>query len=176
MSDRTIDPKAPPGDPASRIARPLIAVLRILAGAGLVAMIVMTIVDVIGRGLLGTPLSGVVDMVEFAMAWTTFLGFALAFAGGAHIGLEAVDGVVSERTLTVLRMMARIVSAAVMACMAWLGWTEFLDKLDWGDRTIDLNIPLTWYWAAVVTGFALSAVFVLFGITMRTGGEAEPGQ
>jgi TRAP-type C4-dicarboxylate transport system permease small subunit len=150
-------------------------VLRVIAGAALCTMVLVTIADVIGRHLLGKSLGGVVEMVEFAQVWLVFPGIALAYAAGTHVTLDLIDAVLSARGLRWVAGAARAAAALIMAGMAWLAWLELLDKREMGDVTIDLKIPSTWEWAAVTLGFALAALLALRGTaaTPSDGDDAK---
>lgn len=153
------------------LAAGLAGLLRIVAGIALFGMIGATVADILCRHLLGFSLRGVVDGVEFLFAWMTFLGFAAAFFTGAHISVDVIDLALSPRARRALRLANGLVAAVVMGCLTWIAVTELLDKYDWGDRTIDLKIPLTWFWGAVVLGFGLSVVAILAGLCLPAAEE-----
>lgn len=127
----------------------------------LAIMLLVTIADILGRTLLGSPIGGVVDVVELSQAFLIFAGIALCFRAGSHIAVDIVELVAAPRLLKMLNFINAAVALAVLALLVRLAVIEFLDKLEWGDRTVDLRIPLTWYWAPVVVFFAISLVYAL---------------
>lgn len=138
----------------------LVSPLLIAARVAIIAMCIATLADIIGRHLLGLPIPGIIELVEFALVWSAFAGIAAAFWTGAHVGVELIELFVSRRALAVIALVNTTIVLALMAWLAWLAVTEFLDTLSWGDRTSDLAIPYTWFWAAVVTGYAASVVLL----------------
>ena len=65
-----------------------------------------------------------------------------------------------------IRLVNTLIVLALMACLAWLAVTEFLDTLTWGDRTTVLAIPYTWFWAAVVVGYTASVVLLAVRVSV----------
>jgi TRAP-type C4-dicarboxylate transport system permease small subunit len=138
----------------------LVAPLLIAARISVVAMCVATLADIIGRHFLGLPVPGIIELAELALVWSAFAGIAAAFWTGAHIGVELIELFVSRRALAAISFANTLIVLALMAWLAWLAVAEFLDTLTWGDRTTVLGIPYTWFWAAVVIGYAVSVVLL----------------
>lgn len=155
----------------SHVMRALFLVLQIVAGIALFGMIGATIADILCRHFLGFSVGGVVEGVEFLFVWLVFLGFAIAFFTGAHVCVDIIDMALSPRARRALQFVNSLVAIAVLGVLTWLSWGELLDKYDWGDRTIDLKIPLTWYWGAVVLGFALSVLAVVVSVFAKPAGD-----
>ncbi|WP_108659109.1 TRAP transporter small permease [Acuticoccus kandeliae] len=141
-----------------------------LAAIGLLAIMGVTVADVVSRHLFNAPIQGVVDMVELAMAWATFLGIAATFFLGGHIVVDLVDTVAGPGTMRLVRILAGVATVALMGGLTWLAVREFGEVAEWGDTTVDLGIPLTIYWAPVLAGYGLGALFALMRLLL---GEAE---
>lgn len=148
---------------------PLLAVARI----GVVAMCLATLADIIGRHVLGVAVPGVIELVELALVWSAFAGIAVAFWTGAHIGIELIELLVSRRVLTIISIVNAMTVFIVMALLATLAVREFLDKLSWGDRTTDLALPYTWFWAAAVVGYCAATVLVAARAALRRHGPTS---
>jgi len=144
-----------------RIARRwLFSPLMIAARIAVVAMCVATLADIVGRHVFGLPIPGIIEVAELALVWTAFAGIAAAFRTGTHVSVELIELLVSRRVLAVVELVTTLIVIALMAWLAWLGIAEFLDTMTWGDRTSDLGIPYTWYWAAVVVGYSACVVLL----------------
>jgi TRAP-type C4-dicarboxylate transport system permease small subunit len=142
-----------------QIGRAVSGGLLAIGRIALAVMLLVTLADVIGRNLLGRPLSGVVDMVELALAASIFAGIAIACRRGVHLAVDLLEVVLGPRLLRGLDRVNDLVSFICCLGLAWLARAEFLDKAEWGDTTVDLGIPLTWYWSTVVIGFAAATLF-----------------
>ncbi|XWN34397.1 MAG: TRAP transporter small permease [Devosia sp.] len=143
---------------ARRVRRVVVEPIVAIAGLALMVMMGATVVDVVGRHLFNAPLSGVVEVVEFTMVWCTFAGIAAAAFLGAHIAVDLIDTVAGPALSAAVHVVAGLCATGVMGVLAWLSWRELLDAIDWGDTTVDLGIPHTFYWTAIFAGFALGAV------------------
>ncbi len=132
-----------------------------LVAIAIAAMIAITLVDVVARGLFNRPIVGVVDVIELSMIWLTMLGIALAWAERAHIVVDIIDTVVSPRIVRRLDQGARLVTAAVMGYLAWLAVPLLEGVADFGDTTMNLRLPLTWFWAAIIFGYGVSCLVLI---------------
>jgi TRAP-type C4-dicarboxylate transport system permease small subunit len=140
--------------------RGLVAPLRMAARIAVVMMCLATLMDVAGRHFLGLPVSGIVELAELALVWSAFTGIAIAFWSGAHVSVELIELLVPRAVLAILDLANALIVFAVIALLAVLAVGELIDKLSWGDRTMDLAMPYTWHWGAVVTGYAAATIFV----------------
>lgn len=153
------DTATPAASPVERVTqRWLVTPLLLLARGSVIAMCLVTMADVIGRHFLGLAVPGIVELVELALVWSAFAGIAVAFWTGAHVSVDLIELLASRRVMAVTGLVNAMIVLAVAAWLARLAVGEFLDELEWGDRTADLSLPYAWYWAAVVVGYAAAAV------------------
>ena len=78
-------------------------------------------VNVILRNLVGAPIDGLLDAVQYGLLIATFLGAPWVLSKGAHVSVDLLTGVLPE---TVARPLARImalVGAGASAAMVWYG-------------------------------------------------------
>jgi len=139
----------------------LFSPLMIAARIAVVAMCVATLADIVGRHVFGLPIPGIIELAELALVWAAFTGIAAAFRTGTHVSVELIELLLSRRGLAVIELMTTLIVVMLMAWLAWLGIAEFLETMDWDDRTTDLGILYTWYWAAVVVGYSGSVVLLI---------------
>jgi TRAP-type C4-dicarboxylate transport system permease small subunit len=131
--------------------------LRLVGAVGLAVMALVTLADIVGRAVLRLPVPGVVEIVELALACSTFAGIALAFLRGEHVAVELLDGAprIVRRLLDVLTASAVV---ALLVLLVWLMRDDVADALEFGDSTAVLGLPVAWALIAVVAGFAASAL------------------
>lgn len=143
-----------------RTQRWLVAPLFMAARVAVVAMCLATLADIVGRHLLGLPIPGIIELAELTLVWSAFAGIAAAFWTGAHVGVELIELFVSRKGLAIVKLANTCIVLVLMTWLAWLAVTEFVDTMEWGDRTTDLAIPYTWFWSAVVVGYSASVVLL----------------
>ena len=129
-------------------------------------MCVATLADIVGRQVFGVPIPGIIELAELALVWMAFAGIAAAFRTGTHVSVDLIELLVSRRRLAVVELVTTLIVAALMAWLGWLGIAEFLDTMTWDDRTTDLAIPYTWYWAAVVVAYSASVLLLAVRVSV----------
>lgn len=144
----------------------LVVPLLTIARVAIAAMCIGTLADIVGRHLFGLPVAGIIELVELALVWSAFAGIAAAFWARAHVRMELIELFVSRRGVAVIELANTLIILLLMIWLAWLAVAEFLDTLDWGDRTTDLAIPYTWFWAAVIVGYTASVVLLAVRISV----------
>lgn len=124
QTDPEIDtpPAPPPRGWAERLAAVLAQGFGLLSMASILAMLVVTSVNVFGRYFLGAPLRGAEEMTGFLVVAAVMFGAAEAHRRGEHIAIDVVEGAFPpalRRLMTIVSHLAVIVFAVAMA---WTGW------------------------------------------------------
>lgn len=73
------------------------ALLRGLCALGALAMMMITVVEVIGRYGLNSPVPGSNELVELALGLTIMAGMPLVSAQGTHIAVSLIEGLRDRR-------------------------------------------------------------------------------
>jgi TRAP-type C4-dicarboxylate transport system permease small subunit len=112
------------------------------AAAGLFAMMMVTVVDVIGRYLFRAPLVASFELTEYLMGVLVFLALPLVSGRGDHIRIGLIDGLMGAAGRRRLDVAAGLVAGAVCGLVAWpvLGLAGRM--AGYGDSTQTLRIPL----------------------------------
>ncbi len=148
-------PRAIGGMPPSRVHR-LAGGLEIAAAVALIAMMMITVVDVFLRNVFNQPIGGAIELVKIMMAYLVFLGVPQTFLSRKHVQVDVVDHLVGPRALLCLEILGELCGLALMAVMLVVMGREAKDAHDMGDITSDLMIPVTVLWAPMLVGAACS--------------------
>jgi len=139
--------------------------LGIIAGLALLAMMLLTFVDVIGRYGFHRSIFGTAEIVEFLMMITVFAGLAFITAKNEHITVTLLDFLIARHFDALQRWLSIAVSVGCTALITWQMFEHGVDLLRSGKRTAVLDLP---QWtqpmsAAVLSlvGFGLLAVAVV---------------
>ena len=100
------------------------AILGVAASAILLAMMVLTVIDVIGRYVFSRPVRGAFEVTELMLLVLIFAGLPLVSLSDEHAVMDFVDRVLSPRGLTLTQRLVQAVSAAFMFLLAWLTWLK----------------------------------------------------
>jgi TRAP-type C4-dicarboxylate transport system permease small subunit len=113
-----------------------------VGGIGVMAMMLLTFADVIGRYAFSRPIPGAFEITEVLLAGLVFLGLPLVTARGEHVSVHLLD----DRLPTGIRRFVGLgADLLVVLCLIVLGWqlaTKSVELARYGDQTVFLHIPL----------------------------------
>jgi TRAP-type transport system small permease protein len=135
--------------------------IELLAGVLLIALMVVTGVDVIGRYILTAPLPGAFEMTEILLVALVFAALPLVSREGGHIEVDLLVAFLPGALLRALAVFGAILSAGVLIFVAWqlarLGSHQWAE----GARSISLRIPYAPFALLGAAGCALAAIYGL---------------
>jgi TRAP-type C4-dicarboxylate transport system permease small subunit len=130
----------------------------LIAAFSILALMLLAVVQVVGRLAFNAPVPGFIDITEQAMAIFAFAGVAYCQRVGGHIRMEIVLGKLSGRTLYICEMIGVILIAITVALLIWGSWYHFDRSWTIGDSTMDIRLP-TWP-SKLVIPVALGLLFL----------------
>jgi TRAP-type C4-dicarboxylate transport system permease small subunit len=142
-----VEPVPEPGARTGRLGQVVSAVravnrwLHFVAGVMLLAIMLMTVVDVIGRTAFNTPFRGTIELTQMAMVLVVYLGLGYAAHEDDHISVDLLDSQLGRRMRLAVAVFTGIFGAAVIGLLTW-NLYQFADRLDIGGfTTAVLRIP-----------------------------------
>ena len=108
--------------------------LHLLAGLILVLVMLVTMIDVVGRSFFDSPFRGTIELTEMAMVVIVYLGLGYAAHEGDHISVDLIDAQVGPRMRLALAVFTGIFGAGVIGMLTW-NLYRFADRLDLGGYT-----------------------------------------
>lgn len=112
-----------------------------LAALALFAIMLLTLVDVLGRKLFDHSLPGALELTELLMVGVIFAAMPLVSWAGEHVVFDALD---ERLPPAVRRWQSRVVNALcalALGGIAWLLWGRAGEMLAYGDVTAQLKVP-----------------------------------
>jgi TRAP-type transport system small permease protein len=140
----------------SRWERHADSLLGVAASAILMAMMLLTVVDVVARYVFNRPLAGAFEVTELMLLVLIFAGLPLVTYADEHAVMDFIDRLLSPRAQDALRRVVQIASAAVMFLLTWLIWLKADRIWAYRDATDVLRIlygPFV-YFMAITIGLA----------------------
>ena len=153
--------------PASRWERHADSLLGAAASTILMAMMLLTVVDVVARYVFNRPLAGAFEVTELMLLVLIFAGLPLVSFTDEHAVMDFVDRVLGAGALRGLQRLVQAASAAFMFLLAWLVWLKADRVWAYRDSTDVLRIvygPFV-YFMAITLG--LAGVIHLYKIVQR---------
>lgn len=175
MSERSSPPPERAGQPSASIAgviERLQFVQMRLAMMALVIMMAVTIVDVSMRYAFNRPVSGSYDLVECMLVVFVFHGLAAVFLRRQNIVIDVADYVVGERIVRALLRMADVLSVIGLLLLTWAMIGPALQAYQYGDRKLELALPLYVLWIIALTGM-LGAILCASAARVRRPAPAD---
>lgn len=140
--------------------------LATVAGGMVLAMMVVTTVDVIGRDVFNVPLFGAFEMTEILMGLVIFAGMPGTTAMREHITVNLIENIVSPRVRMLQTGLGGVLCAAVAAVMAWRICWRGLGLIEAGETTMMLGIGRGYIAVAMAMLLALTGlVFAYCALT-----------
>jgi len=136
------------------------AVLRLAAGAMLIASVAINFANIIGRYFLSVSLSWAEEAMLFLMIGSVFLAVPPVGWLGRHIRMDVVVSLLPPRVRKVFELFADLVTIATCVMLAIFAWpvVTMLSELD--QRSETANIPLVFPQAVVPLGLLLMALLI----------------
>lgn len=130
------------------------------AGLLLLALMVLTVTDVLGRNMFGRSVLGTVDISTLLLVAIAFLGLASAEIDGRHVSVTLLEARFGFRKRMVLSGVRAVLLLGVGALVVWGLGDVMLSAVERGETTNDILRLVTW-----PAKLVLFASFLLFFVT-----------
>ncbi|MFC5586473.1 TRAP transporter small permease [Nitratireductor kimnyeongensis] len=135
----------------------------LLCGAFLVALTLVTVVDVIGRYLLSSPLPGAAEYTEILLMAIVFVGLPAVCLDDGHVSVDLLTAGLKGVAERVQLNLARLLVAAVLGLVSWQLWKHGAQLDSYNEVTVYLRAPLGPFAkaTAVIAGVCAVITFVM---------------
>jgi C4-dicarboxylate transporter DctQ subunit len=132
--------------------------LNLLAATAIFFLMLVGVLQIVGRTVFGIAIYGYIDYIEQASAIFAFLGIAYCQRLGAHIRMDLLLRGVSKRTVWVMEGIAVLVALVIVTLLIDSSFQNFLRAWRLGDSTMDIKLPV---WPSkLAVPFALSVLWL----------------
>ena len=108
----------------------------------LLALTLLTTLDVAGRNLIRHPVPGATELTEVLLAAIVFLSFPRLAYRGAHIVVDMLDTLVTAALRALQRRLVSVLGAVAFIGLTWPLTRLGLRSLENNDTTVQLGISL----------------------------------
>ena len=143
------------------------ALLGVVASVILLAMMFLTVVDVVARYIFSRPVRGAFEVTELMLLVLIFAGLPLVSFTDEHAVMDFIDRLLGPRSQRWLERAVQLTCAAFMFLLTWLVWLKADRIWAYRDSTDVLRIvygPFV-YFMAVTLG--LAGVIHLYKVVER---------
>jgi len=146
-----------------KIKEILIIIEKTLAGISLLALLVLSISQVVMRNLFEIGFSDIDTITRHLVLFVTFMGAALVSEGNQHIKIDCVTSVINNSKKQKLKTPLLLISAFICSIFFWYALQFWIDEKSYAQN----NEQLALYLALILPFgfFTLSLHFLLLGLT-----------
>jgi TRAP-type C4-dicarboxylate transport system permease small subunit len=173
---------APVEGTLERFGRAVLAVSRawaVLGGGVLLAVMLMTVVSVLMRATVGTPILGDFELVELGTAIAAFAFLPYCHQAGGNVVVDVFTNRAPERVKSALSALSSLVLLAIALVLVWRMALGGYDFYRYHEVTTNLEIPRWWVFPPILISLTLLALVSLMAFAQelgaslreRTGGE-----
>ena len=130
----------------------------LFAGILVFAMMFLGVVQIILRNVFNAPIYGYIDIVEISMVGFAVLSIAYVQRVGAHVRMELLITRLRGRLNWLIESLVTVAALFIVAVLIPYSYFHFERAFNFGDSTIDIQIP-TWP-AKLVVPLALGLLLI----------------
>lgn len=130
----------------------------VVATVSLALMMGVVVLDVVLRYAFNMPIAASIELVEAGIVGTVFMALPSASAQGAHISIDYVDALLSERARALLDRVSHLLIALLLAGLSVLLAKRGMVLLERGDVSIALHYPTGYLALFMALAIAVTAL------------------
>lgn len=112
-----------------------------ISGVVILLVMLMTVIDVLGRFLLNSPLPGTIEVVELALVVILFLAFGFTEESDMHVSIDTLYEIFPKSIQLVLYEIGGVISFITAALMGWQLYVYAVRMMTGGYISAVLSIP-----------------------------------
>ena len=156
----------------------LIAILRIAAGAMLIASVAINFANIIGRYFFSVSLSWAEEAMLFLMIGCVFLGAGPVGWMGRHIRMDVVVSALPPSARKAFELFSDLVTIATCVMLTIFAWPVVAMLAELDQRSQSANIPLVIPQVMVPLGLSVMALLIavrliVYGVRVPDAGSTE---
>jgi TRAP-type C4-dicarboxylate transport system permease small subunit len=151
----------------------LVTIPRIIIGTLILVGIAINAANVAGRYLFLSPIIWAEEILIYVMVWTVFLGAVLVTWDGRHLKMDFFTVTMGQPYKRIMAFLSTVVVVVVCAFVVPQAWTVFSLMIRLDQRSVVAEIPMAIPHFAIVLGFAMMVLAVLYRFRLHASGNME---
>jgi len=136
--------------------------LNAISAIAIFSVMLLGVTQVFGRKFLNLPIPGYIDFIEQSMVVFAFFGIAYCQRLGGHVRMDLFMAKFRGRVLYFFEALATLIGLFVITTLIETSWLHFLRAYEFGDSTIDIQLPV---WPAkLIIPLSFAVLWVRFAI------------
>ena len=128
--------------PTSRRLGWLEDLLNAVSATSIIVLMLLAVIQVVGRKVFNAPIFGYIDWVEQIMVLFAFIGVAYCQREGGHVRMELVITNFRHRLLWLVEGIGIVIGLFIIGILIFTSFDHFLRAYEIGDSTINAELPV----------------------------------
>ena len=147
-------------NPIVKILNSCSSFLKFLGALALTGMMLLTVVDVIGR-FFKHPIFGSVELVGFMAVIVTAAALPYTYKKDGHVGVEILTRLLPTKTRIVIEIITRFLTLGLFCIITWQMFLYAEDIRKIGEVSMNLEFPITYVIFALAFGLLIFSLTIL---------------
>jgi len=150
-------------------------VMGVLSGALILIIGLLSVMEVIMRGVFSSPTFWSMDVSRYVLIWAIFLGTSYSYQEKGHVAVDFIRDAIgrrwSEKARRAMSLMGHFLSLLVIAVLLWTSVEMSIVAVELKRLTIaNVQVPIILLYSAIVVGSAILLLTVAFAVIDLLGG------
>jgi len=149
----------------------------LFGGLILCLMALLMVLSIGGRSLIAVglaPIPGDFEVVELATGVVIFFFLPWCYVRGGHATVDLFYTYMSPRIKKSVNVLSDILMLILWLILTWLLWEGLLEKIEYGETTFLLQIPVWWAYAICMVGAVIGCLTYLATNLIQLGLASLP--
>ncbi len=167
---------SPRHGPWGRMLYQLTRLFAIAGGLGFVALVIMSLISIVGRKIASTPVPGDIEVMQMGTAIASAAMLAYCEMERHHLRVDFFTANISPRLREQLDALSHLLLALVAVLVAWRTGAAALSLKEAGETSMILAWPVWVVVAALVPSFLLLALAGVYNAVRHWQTAASAGE
>lgn len=145
-------------DRFDRFLRSIERFTAVASGLFIFALMFVGVAQILGRKLFNMPIFGYIDAIEMSISVFAFLAISYCEAVNGHVRMELFLGKLHGLPLWLAEAAGQVLGLLVIGVLIYFAWDHAMRAYNFGDSTIDAEIP--WWPSKMLIPFAFGLLFL----------------
>jgi len=159
---------------ASRFDR-IVRGLALVGGLVLLAMVLLTVADVVARKIANAPIFGVQNISELALVVVVFAAMAYCGRERGHVAVDLIGAFAGPRVLRITDTLVSLIGAAIFFILTWRALVAAGHTFSSGRVSNLLDIPHWPFYGVIALGSMLYALVQVIDAWRAARGPRRSG-
>lgn len=157
--------------PENSIVTPFLGLTKLAIIVISIVMVLVTLAQVIFRYLLEAPLPWSEELARYCFVWIVFLGGAIGFFRGVHLGVDLLVNALPQRLRSILDLLINALIAGFAGTVIYASIPVI--KMNMFQISPALGLQMSWIYMAIPVSMGLIALIAFMRIARRISTAAR---